>query len=367
MKKINVCFHIGNISNCGGTENVTTQISNLLLDNYDKYNVTILSSYYDVESGPFFKGNEKIKYDRLFDKKMSFKKNYFKVINQLKKYIVENNIDVLIGVDTILSLFDIPAIKGTKCKYIAWEHFNFNYNLGVKLRDIGRRYAVKKASALVVLTDRDKNYFEKNLKIKCELKRIYNPFIFKNIQEKYIPNNKTIVSAGRLTSQKGFDILLEVAKKIKDKNVDFKWIILGDGEDKNLLEAKIIEYGLSKNVELKGKVKDVNSFYKESRMFVLTSRFEGLGLVVLEAKMNCLPVISFDCDCGPSEMIKDSINGYLIKPFDVEEMSNKIIELLENDDKCIKFSNNAKLEIEKFDPKNIINEWDNLISEVISK
>lgn len=364
MKKINVCFHIDNISNCGGTEKVTTQIASLLLDNFNDYNVTILSSYYDLEKGPFFRENENIKYDSLFDKPVSFKKNYFKMVNRLKKYIVDNNIDILIGVDTILSLFDIPAVKGTKCKYISWEHFNYNYNLGVKLRDYGRKLAVKKADSVVVLTDKDLNYFKENLKIKTNLLKIYNPFIADGSYDNYNVDSNIIMSSGRLTYQKGFDILLEVAKDLKTKT-NFKWIILGEGEDRSMLESKIKEYNLENFVELKGRVKDVSKYYKESRMFILTSRFEGLVLVMLEAKSYNLPVVSFDCDCGPSEMIKENINGYIIENFDTKKMSEKIYELLKDKNKCEEFSKNAKLDMDKFKPSVIIKEWDKLLKEVL--
>ena len=367
MKKIKVCFHIGNISNCGGTEKVTTQIASLLLEKYENYDVTILSSYYNIITGPYFKGNSKIKYDRLFEKEVSFKKNYFKMIERLNKYITQNDIDILIGVDTILALFDIPAIKQTKCTYIAWEHFNYNYNLGKKLRNLGRWYSAKKASALVVLTDKDKKYFSDNLKIKSKLVRIYNPFVKDKIKEKYNEKSNIIMSSGRLTYQKGFDILIEVARLLKEKTENFKWIILGEGEDRAKLESKIEEYELSNLVELKGKVKNVADYYKQSKVFVLSSRFEGLGLVVLEAKSYALPVISFNCDCGPSEMIKNNINGYIIEDYNKEEMCEKIYELLNDEKKCIEFSEKSEIDMEKFMPDVIVKEWDKLIKEVINK
>lgn len=366
MKKNNICFHIGNISNCGGTENVTTQIADMLLTNYGNYNVFILSSYYDIDKGPFFKSNKLIIYERLFNKETSFKKSYFKVIKSIKEFILKNDIDILIGVDTILSLVDIPAIRKTKCKYIAWEHFNYNYNLGVKLRDYGRKYASKKADALVVLTDKDKQYFKNNLKFKnCKLTRIYNPF-FENVDNcKYNAKSNIIMSSGRLTYQKGFDLLLEIAKKLKEKTTDFKWIILGDGEDRNKLEKLINDYKLTNLVELKGRVKNISDYYQMSKMFVLTSRFEGFGLVIAEAKSYDLPIISFNCDCGPDELVKNNINGYLIDDFNIDEMGNKIYELLNNNTKCEEFSQNSNMDMEKFEPKTIIKEWDNLFKEVL--
>lgn len=364
-KKINICFHIGNISNCGGTEKVTTQISSLLLNNYKNYNVFILSNYYDKDKGPFFKENNNIVYDSLFDRNVNNKLNFFNLIFKLKKFIKKNDIDILIGVDTILSLFDIPAIKGTKCKYIAWEHFNFKYNLGVKLRDIGRKYACKKADAVVVLTDKDKKYFLDNLTVKNKIVRIYNPFLVKENDYRYDKDSNVIMSSGRLTYQKGFDILIDVANELKSKTSDFKWLILGDGEDRKMLEEKIEQYKLQDNVELVGRVNNVDEYYKKSRMFVLTSRFEGLVLVALEAKAYSLPIVSFDFDCGPSETIKNNKNGFIVECFDIKKMAKKIYELLSDKDKCMKFSNNSKLDMDKFEPNLIVNEWDTLIKELL--
>lgn len=367
MEKIHICFHISNIGNCGGTEQVTTQISNLLLENYDGYDVSILSTFYDENIGPFFKGNKNIHYDGIFPKKTNIKLKYFTVVKKIREYVKKHHIDVLVGVDTIQSLFDLPAIKKTKCKYIAWEHFNYNFNLNVKLRDYGRKYAAKKADALVVLTDKDKKNFQRHLNIKNKIIRIYNPFIIPKTVSQYDCNRKIIMSSGRLTSQKGFDILLEVAKLLKEKTTDFEWIILGEGEDRPYLEQKIQEYGLTNLVQLKGRVNNVSEYYSQSRMFVLTSRFEGLVLVILEAKANGLPVISFNCDCGPDEMVKENINGYLIENFDIQTMCDRIYELLYDDEKCLQFSKNSHLGMEKFDEKVIIETWDNLLKEILEE
>lgn len=285
-RKFNVCFHINDISKCGGTENITTQIASMLCNYSNKYNVYILSMYYDTQSKPFFVGNSKIKYKSLYSKKIGkLKFKYFSTIVKLHNFIKRNNIDILIGVDTIISLFDIPAVYKTNCRFIAWEHFNFYENLGTKIRDYGRKLAAKKADAIVVLTKKDCKNFKNNLNIKTKLVQIYNPYFPKNIKVQKKKNDIPILlSVGRLTYQKGFDYLIEVAKILNENKVVFKWFILGEGEDRKKLEGKIKNYDLEDKVVLLGKVKDVDKFYRISDLFVMTSRFEGLGLVLLEAK-----------------------------------------------------------------------------------
>lgn len=365
-QKIKICFHIGNISNCGGTEKVTTQIANLLLENYNYYDICILSNYYNQGNEPFFKGNKKIKYYKLFNKKTIIRLKPFSTIKKINQFIKKENIDILVGVDTILSVFDIPGVKNTNCKYIAWEHFNYYANLGVKLRDYGRKLAAKKADGIVVLTKEDYQNFKNNLKINSKIVQIYNPFIRNNnANVTYKKRDNIILSSGRLTAQKGFDLLVEVAAKVKEEITDFKWIILGEGEDRETLQEKIDFYQLNENVILQGNVENVQDYYNKCKFFVLTSRFEGQVLVVLEAKTNKLPVISFDCKCGPKEMIENNVNGYLISLFNIDEMAQKVIYLLKNDKVCLEMSKNSFINIERFNQEDIIKKWDNFFKEVI--
>ncbi|MFR2767087.1 MAG: glycosyltransferase [Thomasclavelia sp.] len=111
-----------------------------------------------------------------------------------------------------------------------------------------------------------------------------------------------LLSVGRLTSQKGFDLLLEVAKIIFNNETDWKWLIVGEGEERENLEKKIKQYNLEKKVMLVGNKTNIDDFYNKSSIFVLTSRFEGFGLVITEAKAHHLPCVSFrNVRRGPSE------------------------------------------------------------------
>jgi glycosyltransferase, group 1 family len=97
----------------------------------------------------------------------------------------------------------------------------------------------------------------------------------------------------------------------------------------------------------------------------MTSRNEGLPLVLLEAKQYGLPIVSFNCPTGPSEIVLDGENGYLIDNFDIEEMSNKICKLIESEELREDFSRNSMNDIEKFDKEKILKQWIRLIEEMI--
>ena len=163
---------------------------------------------------------------------------------------------------------------------------------------------------------------------------------------------------------KGFDMLCDVANKVLHDNPDWKWIILGEGEERKLLERKIKEYGLENKLILKGNVSNVEDYYKSSSIFVMTSRFEGLPMTLLEAKSYGLPIVSFDCLTGPSDIVDNNKNGYLIEQNNVNDMVCKINKIIEDKNLIKKFSNNSKYNIDKFDIDTVIKKWMKTMEEI---
>lgn len=358
MKKI--CFLSGDMSRSGGTERVLAIIANELCKKEDLFEIHILSTVNENMTS-FFPLDKRIKQSRILnDKALNFKKQYFKVVKGIRNYVKKNNIDVFIDVEVISSIFSIPATRFTSTKHIAWEHFNFYENNGSSLRALARKIDAKFSDYIITLTEEDKNNYLNNLKIIGKIDYIYNPIEIKEVKKCSL-HSKQIVSVGRLTYQKGFDMLIDVAKDVLEKNKEYKWLILGDGEDKNRLQEKINKYNLQDRLILKGKVSNVEDYYKNSSLYVMTSRFEGLPMTLLEAKSYKMPIVSFDCPTGPSEIIRNNINGYLVKANDIKEMSNKVNSVLLDDKKLKKFSDKAELDIDKFNINSIINKWTNIL------
>ncbi len=360
MKKI--CFFSGDITRSGGTERVSTVIANQLVKD-EKLNICFLSLWENNEK-MFYRLNDEIKTYTLFDEITSGKK-ILSYIRKVRKFVKSQNIDVLIDIDGILDLYSIPALKRTKCKLISWEQFNYFYNPDGNYRRLTRKWAAKKADAIVVLTDEDKNNYEKENQIRGKIVRIYNPIeqTTDNVAN-YDLNSKMIISAGRLTAQKGFDMLVDVANIVFKKHPDWKWIICGEGEERESLEEKIEKCGLEQNLILQGNVNNIEDYYRKSAIFVLTSRAEGFGLVLTEAKKEGLPCVSFRCPAGPSEIILDGINGYLIDCFDIEQMAEKINLLIEDENMRKNFSNKAMEGTEKFNIDKIATQWKDLIEKL---
>ena len=357
---LNICFLSGDMSRTGGTERVLSIIANELSKQKNKFNIHILSITNENNTSYFNLENE-IKNDRILKSKdVNFKKQYFQVVKGIRHYIKENNIDILIDVEVIASLFSILATRFTKTKLISWEHFNFYEDNGSHLRIYARKLAARFSNCIITLTEHDKQNYLNNLDIKGKVEYIYNPIEEVDDMECNI-KSKQIISVGRLTYQKGFDMLCDVAKVVLKDNKGWKWLILGDGEDKDKLRSKIKEYGLENKLILKGNVSNVEEYYKNSSLYVMTSRFEGLPMTLLEAKTYKLPIVSFNCLTGPSEIVKNNVNGYLINPENVEAMSNKLNILMNDENKLKEFSNNAQIDIEKFKLKPIIERWEKVL------
>ena len=281
-------------------------------------------------------------------------------LDLLLHLIEKNKIDILIDVEVIASLFSIPATLFTKTRLITWEHFNFYEDNGSSLRVFSRKLISRFSDCIITLTEQDKINYLNNLKIKGKIDFIYNP-IENGDRISCDIKAKQLISVGRLTYQKGFDMLCEIAKEVLKDNPDWKWIILGDGEDKEKLESKIKEYNLQGKLILKGKVSNVEDYYKNSSLYVMTSRFEGLPMTLLEAKSYKLPIVSFNCLTGPSEIVRNNINGFLIETGNVAAMVNKIGILLSDINKREDFSNKSNLDIEKFRLKPIVDKWENIL------
>lgn len=361
MKKI--CFFSGDITRSGGTERVGTVIANEL-HKKGQFEISIVSLWEDKKK-MFFHLEQGIKRDTLFSDHVSGKK-VLTYVKAVKKYVESNRIDVLVDIDGILDLYSIPALKKNKCKLVSWEQFSYYISPFVSYRKYTRKMAAKKANAIVVLTESDKNNYLKELEISGEIRTIYNPVEKTPSIINYDDKSKTIITVGRLSPDKGFDMLVKVASKVFDKHNDWKWIIIGNGEEEPMIREGIKKNRLEENLFLLGKKENLLEYYRKSALYVATSRYEGFGLTLLEAKNAKLPCVSFNCPEGPKEIIRDGVNGYLVDCFDIEQMAGKINELIENENKRKLFSENALVGTEKFKIEEIVEQWSELFTQLLT-
>lgn len=360
-KNKKIVFFVSNIYIVGGIERVVSIIANML---YKKYDVMIISLF-KTSQAPKFHINENVKVYSIFNKEMNIRKNYIYIKNVLKRRLCKLNCDVFINCGMGLVPLNIFMYK--KAKYVSWEHSNCCIGKKFGLTWMGRYLSKKYADKIVFLTIKDMNNYIKKFKVndtdKCI--QIYNPTEWKDIKKEYNVYSNKIISVGRLEYQKGFDILVDVAKIVFANKLSEKWTwdIYGEGKQRKLLEKKIKRNNLVEKVNLKGNVENVIEKYRDYSIFVLTSRYEGFCMVNIEAAANKLPIVSFNCDCGPDEIILNNKNGYLIDDFNKLEMANKILKLIGDADKRVAFSNNSNLDKEKLQLSEIEKRWEQLLEE----
>lgn len=354
MKKI--VFLLSDISICGGIQRVISQLVNELVKT-NKYEITLLSIFH-ANDVPYFHVDNDIKLSYLFTKKFDLRLNYIKVVKALNNFVKHNDIDVFITAG--MGYVPISYWATRKLKSVAWEHSNILTGKKFGLTWLGRQIAAKKFDCIIVITEGDLRNYKKIFSKINRIEQIYNPIEVKVDNQEYNPNIKKIMSCGSLVYKKGYDMLIEVANLVLKKHPDWTWEIYGDGIERKKIEQMIFNYGLEGKVILNGYVKDIEKYYNNHSLFVLTSRSEGFGMVLVEAQRHKLPIVSFKCS-GPSEIVSNGKNGYLIDCFDIKQMADSICTLIENNDLRCKFSKQSDADLKRFDSKVISKKWEDLI------
>ena len=356
MKRI--CF-FGCDFQMGGASGVTVNLINELCKKYSVYMVAA----YDNENTAYGKDNVApcVKYHNFGIDNISVLKNRKKVLPLFEKFLKENDIDIVYAVGYYAAFYIAPIIRrNKKCKYVYIEHGAPANQISDKKGTIMRMISVRAHDITVALTKRSEHDFVKLIKANPKKVITIHNWVVLNEEDrsiKYDISCKKLLSVGRLASEKGFDMLADIASDVLKGCPDWEWHIIGDGPDREKFEAKIAEYGLENNIVMHGAVTDAVKCFGEYSVMVLTSYREGLPLVLLEAKSKKLPCVSFDVVTGPAEIIRDGVNGYLIPPYDKKLFADRLCELMENDSLRQSFSDNAYLDIEKFEKDEILGQW----------
>lgn len=247
-------------------------------------------------------------------------------------------------------------------KKVAEIHFSRFYRLQLNQRGIWRlanrwltykfKQNVKKYDAFVCLTKEDSLNWGgvKNL-------HVIPNFIDSKSFAPAALESKVVIAAGRLSFQKGYDRLLDAWKIVQAHCPDWRLEIYGSGEQMETLQNKIIDLDIFSSVVIEKPVSDIYTQFCRASIYVLSSRYEGLPMVMLEA-MGCgLPIVSFDCQCGPRDLLEGNNAGVLIKNGDTEKLAEEIITLIRDDDRRKLMGKAAYCEAEKYLPECINPQW----------
>jgi glycosyltransferase involved in cell wall biosynthesis len=345
------------MKNPGGAERVLSLIANKL-DSLG-YNISILS-YYN-ESDSFYPLSKNI--DRFsLNYEMSTNKvvkvfSFIKMLFVCRRIVKSKKIDFIIPLGNesamiiALSLFYLKRIRK-----IVWIHYSFFHTLNFKAK-IFRKYLIHSFEKIVVLNKTDTIKFSELYPDKVV--HIPNPasFISKDVSKL---NYNKIIAVGRIDRIKGFDKLIKSFKIVMDDlpNNDWKLQIIGqDGGEKASLTKLIEKLNLGNNVFIENAVSNIKLEYLLSDIYVMSSITESFGMVLLEAQEVGLPIVSFDCDSGPRDIVKNGVNGFLVNPYDIKELAKAMLSLIKDPELRKKMGVNAKQNVQSYNIEKIITKW----------
>jgi glycosyltransferase involved in cell wall biosynthesis len=266
-----------------------------------------------------------------------------------------------IYVPSPLNLLEVLIATGSIKNAIVTEHASFESYNRVYKRIVRFLYP---HAALVICPNNSDSMFYKSLG--CPVYFIPNPLsYFPNILPKKRCNLGLHV--GRLVDDKDQYSLIRAWKLVSDQNPYWKLRIVGAGENYFKLQQLIIDNKMSKVIEIIPPTTELINHYIDASFFLLTSRAEGFGMVLVEAMSFGLPCVAFDCPVGPREIITNGHNGFLVKLGDIEQFSNCINLLISDKNKRIQLSSNARMSSRLFHKDLIFKKWQVLLMEVMCK
>lgn len=349
MRKI--LFVIEGLYAAAGIERVSTNLLNVLTKNGFDVSVAL----FGTDKTTFFQLDESVK---LYTLGVPFANKYkLRAAIQLADIAKKISPDYVVNVAVpMMQVTVISKILGMPGRIITWEHFNFK--VGSRWGRIFRLFSGLISHDTIVLTEQDRcNY---PLFLRNKIIAINN--LVPEMEIKSSLMNKIVLSIGRLNYQKGFDILLDIWQEVVKVHSDWILQIIGSGEDKDMLVQKIKLYQLEHTVQMIPTVSNIQDYYQNASIYVMSSRFEGLPTVLIEAKSYNLPIVSFDCPHGPRTIINDEIDGYLILPNNCLEMAKKISLLIEDFSLRKKLGEAGNLDYTKrFSEKSILFEWSKIL------
>jgi glycosyltransferase involved in cell wall biosynthesis len=254
-----------------------------------------------------------------------------------------------------------PALRRPGTVVIGQEHMNLASHTPQRQAEIARRYP--SLDAVTVLTRHDRDTYADALGSAIRLAQIPNatPQLAAEPARLDAP---VILAAGRLTLQKGFDLLIPAFAKIAERHPEWTLRICGDGPQRWRLTRLILEHGLSNNVLLMGPVDRLDLQMSQASLFVLSSRFEGLPMVMIEAMSLGLPVVSFDCPTGPREVIEDGRSGVLVSDGDVDALALAMLAVVEDPERRRALGAGAAERARDYALESIGPRWEALIAEL---
>ncbi|WP_299100134.1 glycosyltransferase family 4 protein [uncultured Winogradskyella sp.] len=276
----------------------------------------------------------------------------------------KNRPDVLIPFMTQTNLIGIIIGKLYGIKVVSAEHNNHLKEIN-SIGNFTRNQAYKYTDALTVLTGFDKKFYKsKNVNVHI----MPNPSTFSVFKETERNRKKLILAVGDLNRyhHKGFDNLIPIIAPVLKKHSDWKLKLVGGGDEGMSFITNLVEkHNIADQVIFEGYSTEVAKLMSESEIYIMTSRFEGLPMVLLEAMSQGMACISFDCKTGPSDIITDSKNGILIEDQNFDAMSNGLDQLINNPEQRKELAANGINSLDNFKIDVIYNKYLDIFESIL--
>ena len=311
--------------------------------------------------------------------KRIFYQQYYRLLfrRRLQKLIRKLQPDIVITTTYSMVVADVIANLKTDARKIIESHVayyvmrkqneyinNWMMHLLAQFYDKRNSRAIRKYDAMVTLTKGDAEDWSKHTR---KIVVIPNPIT--NYPEKVCRSQNSyhrIVCAGRLNSQKGFDLLIKAFARIADQCPQWRVDIFGSGEEKDILIQMLKDYRLSDRIFLNPPTADIYREYATSDFFVLSSRFEGFGLVLAEAMSCGIPCVSFNCKYGPGEIITDHVDGLLAEADNVNDLANKMLWMMEHEEERLAMGRAARQSAARYQQDVVMQQWIKLINKLLA-
>lgn len=280
--------------------------------------------------------------------------------------------------DIVVSLYPsessfIPEIKDGSKKVLEL-HFNKYFRLqygrsGIigwidRWRTRQDERIVRRFDKFVVLTNEDRGYWGNLPNIEVI------PNAAMHVSDRYSDvDNKRVIAVGRLDYQKGFDRLIQAWQRVQSTGRFKDWTldIFGQGEWQEMLQQMINKAGLQSTARINRPTNNIVDEYIKSSLIVMTSNYEGFGMVLVEAMACGVPAIAFDCKCGPKDIIRQGENGLLVHNGDVDGLADAMMEVMADDDYRKMLSENAKAVVDTYSEQAVMARWLHLFEELTRK
>jgi glycosyltransferase involved in cell wall biosynthesis len=295
--------------------------------------------------------------------------NNLQRLKRLRQEIRASRPDFVLSFIDTTNVLTLAATLGLRVPVIVSEHTDpRQHTIGFIWKGL-RQLLYRRATAIVVLTEGIRSWAEQ-FGHRHRVHVIPNPVSVpaeecSDSQDRIHPGG-TIAAIGRLTPLKGFDFLLKAFARCARRHSEWSLVILGEGEERGRLEALTIQLGIKDRVKMPGLTPNPFKLLRGADLFILSSHYEGFPMALLEAMACGLAVIAADCPSGPREIIRDGIDGVLVRPGNVDSLAAAMDRLMADRSVRQGLGKRAIEVVERFSTEKVMKMWDELFSNISS-